>query len=257
VLAEVHDRELHGDRIERGERGQAWPDQAHDQHDEQRVGGVQRGHRRHRVVIEQLLQRAVGLVDTVERADAHHALQDPRPHGQPRRRCGEGEEDEHGGERRRQQRDRALHEQRPVAEPDGEEHPERHRKVQGVQEDQRVIVPAQVAVEEPLLHARRRRAADADPAVRIELRPVEGVRVDVVRERPAPLVDEDAERERREVADERTAAPEHEGGDQRHEEEAQLVRMSARRGEPQHRQGRDDGEDRPPGWSPRSHGAQL
>ena len=160
-------------------------------------------------------------------------------------------------ERRREQRHGALHEEGPVGEPDGEEHAERYGEVQRVQEDQRVVVPAQVPVEEPALQPSARRAAEPEHAVGIELGAVERVGVDAMGERARPLVGEHAERERREVADEAPTPAEHERGRQRHQEQAQLVRMSARRGEPQHRQGRDDGGDRPPGESPRSHARSL
>ena len=119
---------------------------------------------------------------------------------------------------------------------------ERHGEVQRVQEDQRVVVPAQVAVEQPPLEPSGRRRAEADHAIGVELRPVERVGMHAVGERARPLVDEHAERERREVADEAPAAAQHERGGERHEEHAELVRMTARRGEPEHRQGHDDGE---------------
>ncbi len=98
---------------------------------------------------------------------------------------------------------------------------------------------------------------EADHAVGVELRPVERVGVHAVGERARPLVREHAERERREVADESPTAAQDEGGGQRHEEHAELVRVTARRGEPEDRQGHDDGDDRPPADLARGHHAGV
>ena len=149
--------------------------------------------------------------------------------GQPGRRRGEDDEPDGRGEGAAERGDGRAQVLAVRVEPEQEERAEQRCDVPLVHVVERVLEGAGRAVVEPALQAHAGHPAEADDLVDVDLRPVERVRVDAVRGRPRPLVDEHGERERREVADVVEPAPVDERGGQQDEEPAVGRRQERRR----------------------------
>ena len=111
-------------------------------------------------------------------ADAGDVRDQPVLRREPGRRRREGEERRRARERHGDERRRAAVEDLAALEPDQEEQRGGHDEVQTVEQRQRVVVPLEMPLPEPVLQPDRRHLTEADPAVEREHRLVERMRVE-------------------------------------------------------------------------------
>lgn len=243
MLAGVHQRERHRDRIGQQHRPPPPADPAEEEHHhEQGERRVQRGHRRHRV------GRPLASVQDVARAmktdrlpaprrDAHHLGKQAELRGPPGRRGGIGEV---GDQPQRGQREPPSHERRPqLAAPQPERHrdPQRRDEVREVDPaGDDVVPPDRVRVVQVLLEPHRRHvAAEHEP---VGLDQFEGVgRAALVGQAAREVVDHQQDHDGQPVAGEQEVHP------------ARLIDANRDRGKPQP----DEGEDRIRQREPEEH----
>jgi hypothetical protein len=209
VLRGVDEGERHRGRIEREQRSAPARRAPEEERDQQRVGGVQRGHGRDGVrvfpaALEQTLERERQEGDVRgDRPDqAGRVLEVARAAREPRRRCGEERERDvgHAGE----ERDAADVAAEAVAREEPEQRCDevRGHEVAHVDRPGGVVVPAHVrGVPEPFLQPDGGNGAAEEERVGLDLRPVPRGEEEAVGVPAEDVVDREHERERQPLED--------------------------------------------------------
>ena len=186
MVGEVHDAEVHRQRVEQHHVAEAALPAEREDRDERGVRGVQARHSGIGVRQHQTLDPGLAGRDRcgggLRVADLGERRQEPGLRRGPRR-CGRVEQEDHGADQRGadERGGTAVVVLAPI-EPDDEEQRRRDDEVRAVEEPEHLVVPGDVPCPEPALQDDAAVAAEEDELVELEMRHEVRIRVDQMRE---------------------------------------------------------------------------